>query len=378
MFHNTVEYYDFLNYALDINNIDLVKYIINNRTPVKKIIDKGYIEIDYDWQKKEEEAIIRLYNFNKDLYNLFVKSCVNKYVIRFFKYMMDDIDMIKPFFDCDYNNEIEVCEKCYEEIKPTDKYSYNEHKCERGYIKKSSTYKKLFMSEMFNLITMSAKIYKYDYEESQVAKTNIKDYNKNRFDNIYSILLMIDNDEWIEFLNEAALYDAYTEANETRATHLLKELSYKLDTSKHNCFADNPQNKDGCIHHKCNEYLCKRLFDGTYKIANYYEDGLAKVSKMKMEHCIKYYKPESCMKLQKIFYWYCYTNSKYIYKVVQLSIQQGIMLKMPTLDTLYGCYSSVHYCDNDEDERPDEMKILYNRIKNKMFNLGAPISKYLL
>lgn len=359
MFHNKVEYYDFLNYAIDINNIDLVKYIINNRTPVKKIIDKGYIEIDYDWQKKEEEVIIRLYNFNKDLYNLFVKSCVNKYVIIFFKYMMDDIDMVKPFFECDYNNEIEVCEKCYEEIKPVDKYDYNEHKCERGYIKKSSTYKKLFMSEMFNLITAAASIYKYDYDESRVKKTNIEDYNKNRYDNIYSILLMIDNDEWVKFLNEDALYDAYRNSNETRATYLLKELS----DSKCN---------------RINEYLCKRLFDGTYKIANYYEDGLAKVSKMKMEHCIKYYKPESCMKLQKIFYWYCYTNSKYIYKVVQLSIQLGNKLTLPTLNTLYGCYSSVHYCDNDEDERPDEMKILYNRIKNKMFNLGAPISKYML
>ncbi len=197
---------------------------------------------------------------------------------------------------------------------------------------------------------------------------------------------MIDNDEWVEFLNEAALYDAYRNSNETRTTNLIDAFSNKFNTSKYKCVADCPQNKDGCAilnctYHKCNkinEFICKRLFDGTYKIANYYEDGLAKVSKMKMEHCIKYYKPESCMKLQKIFYWYCYTNSKYIYKVVQLSIQLGNKLTLPTLNTLYGCYSSVHYCDNDEDERPDEMKILYNRIKNKMFNLGAPISKYML
>ena len=97
-----------------------------------------------------------------------------------------------------------------------------------------------------------------------------------------------------------------------------------------------------------------------------------------MEHCIKYYKPESCMKLQNIFYWYCYTNSKYIYKVVQLSIQLSIMLQMPTLSTIYGCYNSVNYSNNEDEDRLDEMMGLYNRIKNKMFNLGAPIKKYML
>ncbi len=176
---------------------------------------------------------------------------------------------------------------------------------------------------------------------------------------------MIDNDEWVKFLNEDALYDAYRNSNETRATHLIDAFSDKFSAFKCKC-------------DKINEFICKRLFDGTYKIANYYEDGLAKVSRMKMEHCIKYYKPESCMKLQKIFCWYCYTNSKYIYKVVQLSCQLSIKLTLPTLDTLYGCYSSVHYCYNDDDEIPNEMILLYEKIKNKMFNLGTPIEKYML
>ncbi len=356
-FHNTIEFYEFLNYAIDINNIELVKYIINNRIPIKITIKEitqgyGYIKPDHKWIQKEENTIFKLFRYNKEAYNMFVKACANKYVIPLCKEMVENINMIEPFLDCNYEQE-DICRYCYNKYNNACgcrqiTYSYES-------TTPNTTYRKILMTEIYEIISSSTVIYMNEYLDTKLGNIyNTQEAYRDKFyDNIYNLLLKMDTtygNEWVEFLNEKCISNAYYEALESRVTSFFTNfgrMKYR--------------------HKKINEYISKRLFDGTYKVSRMYNNGLANITKMKTEYCIKYYKPECCFSLQCIFDWYCYVNSKYIYKIVKLYKY----LTLPTIDTFHRVFYNVNDYYNDEIDRTYIMIEKYNRIKKKMINLGA-------
>lgn len=308
-----------LEYAIKINNKDLVLLIIDNMDisiknvevdeyGTKKMVSKNF----YD----DSDILLQLFNYDYELYCRLIHRCNDnmipiKLTLIFYG---EEKDNVQPSFSLGDNMKMVI--------------------------------------PVFDNLRFSENMMGYLYD---AINGYFDDIETNNY--IFSQTIRLFEKQFIDFLNECKHYDCYLDRYLPRTMEILTALRIKKKLN------DNIK-----------EYILTKILDGTLIIPKFliYCEVMQFISETNMYYIVMKYKPESTIPIQDIFNWYCYKNSPYCQYIVK-----HYKVDIPTFDTFLRCYHKVHYYydeDKDDDYYNKKVSKILEPVKKYLCSLGGDIN----